>query len=305
MKSLERGATQMIESKYTIVLKNLLDNPESKKVIDKALSTYPLYERQSKEEFIPSYIPTRDELNNKILNYYKYREIGFETVGRFADELEIAMCEIMPKYNQLFFSQDQDYNILFNVDYTRTTERSLNNTNKNTTNVVDSTVANGSEKSEATSTSTGTNESSANDSTTTSASVNNYNKNVKSQTPQNNLDIANTGIDTVSYADEVSFNKDTNSDSGTSTGTSEANSSSTLEGTNTNSTATKQKTDSTSDTEAKGESQEAESTTENTKGNFGVMATQDLIEKYRNLIINIEQQIINDERISELFMRVW
>lgn len=295
----------MIDSKYTVVLKNLLDTPEVKEKIDKALSTYPLYQRKSKSEFIPCYIPTREELNNKILNFYKYREIGFETVGRFLDELEIAMNEIMPKYNQLFFTQDQDFNILFNVDYSRKTERSQNNTNKNTTNVVDSTTANGSETAEATSESKGTNESSASDSTTTSASVNNYNKNVKSNTPQNSLNIANTGIDTMTYADEISFNKDTNSDSGTSTGTNEASSSSTLKGSNTNETTTVQQTDTTSDTEAKGESKEDENIIETTKGNFGVVSSQDLILKYRELITNTEQQIISDERISELFMRVY
>ena len=95
----------MIYAKYTIVLKTLLDDPETKALIDKAMSTYPLYEKRSEEKYIPSYIPTREQLNKKILDYYKYREIGFETVGRFLTELEVALNEIMPYYNQLYIDQ--------------------------------------------------------------------------------------------------------------------------------------------------------------------------------------------------------
>ena len=70
-------------AKYTVVLNRLLADPATKERIDQALSTYPLYEKKSKQEYIPAYIPTREELNAKILRHYKYREIGFETVGRF------------------------------------------------------------------------------------------------------------------------------------------------------------------------------------------------------------------------------
>ena len=105
----------MILAKYTVELKTLMENEEARKMLNKAMSTYPLYSKKSKEEFAPSYIPTREELNSKILNFYKYREIAFETPGRFLDELEVALIEIMPYYNQLFFSADQDYNIIYNV----------------------------------------------------------------------------------------------------------------------------------------------------------------------------------------------
>ena len=69
----------MLKAKYTIHLKTLLDDAYMKSEIDKAMETYPLYVKKSKEEFIPSYVPTREELNKKLLNYYKYREIGFDT----------------------------------------------------------------------------------------------------------------------------------------------------------------------------------------------------------------------------------
>ena len=252
----------MIYAKYTEVLYNLLNNKQTKDLIDEKMSTYPLYVSTSKQEYgIPNIIPTREELNKKILNYYKYREIGFETVGRFLDELEISLNEIMPYYNQLFFSADQDYNIIYNVDYKRTIDRDLSG---NTS-----------------STSTGNTTSSSSDSTTTSSDT--YDKNVESDTPQSQLGITNKQINNVDYANKVTWNH--TSQDGTSEGTSSTTADSTATGSGTN--------------------KEIETTLETTKGNFGVVSAQDLIEKYRKLIINIEQMIINDPRISELFMLIY
>ena len=89
----------------------------------------------------------------------------------------------------------------------------------------------------------------------------------------------NKQIDSVDYANQVDWNKDDATSSGSTSG--ESN----VSGTGTN--------------------RELESTLETTKGNFGVVSAQDLIKKYREIIINIEQQIINDPRIVELFMLVY
>lgn len=252
----------MLIAKYTEVLKNLLDNERTNEMIQNAMSTYPLYESTSEGKYgAPNIIPTRSELNNKILNYYKYREIGFETVGRFLDELETALKEIMPYYNQLYFSADQDYNIIYNVDYVRTINR-----NKEDNNTVESETS-----------------TQASDSTSTSASVNQNAKNVKSDTPQNELSITASDIDEVDYASEVDWNHNESTDTGSSTGSSSTTGTATSEGNNT----------------------ENEETVETTKGNYGVVSAQDLIMKYRDIIINIDQQIINDPRIAELFMLVY
>ena len=248
----------IIPARYTEVLCNLIKNPQTKPLIDQAMSTYPLYESTTNKEYnIPNIIPTREELNKKILDYYMYREIGFETVNRFLHELEISLNEIMPYYNQLFFSADQDYNIIYNVDYKRTIDRDLaGNTSSNT-------------------------ESNATDSTETTADNTSWAKRVSSDTPQNQLSITNKQIDNVDYANQVDWNKDEATSSGSTSGTANT----TASGTGTN--------------------KEIESTIETTKGNFGVVSAQDLIKKYRELIINIEQQIINDPRIVELFMLVY
>jgi len=97
---------------YTITLWTLLKNN-----YDLGLQDYPLYESTG-HTMVDKIIPTREELNTKIINHFKYREIGFETPWRFVDELNIRMNEIMPYYNQLFKSLDIEYNIIHNVDYT-------------------------------------------------------------------------------------------------------------------------------------------------------------------------------------------
>lgn len=277
-----------MNARYTVVLKSLLDNPVMNEKIQKALSTYPLYEKRSKEEFIPSYIPTREELNRKILNHYKYREIGFETVGRFLDELEISMNEIMPKYNLLFNSADVDFNIIYNVDYKRTIDTDKSGDSSSIVNGEDST----SSQMESTSkhTATGTDESTSN------AQTSGTNRELESQTPQNALSLSDS-ISGVEYADNAKWGKNNSTDKIDKSGSTstEANG----EDSSTNTTSGRNKV------ESSGEHTETEQTIETTKGNYGVVSAQELVRKYRETIINIEQMIIDDERIAELFMLVY
>lgn len=249
MKLKQRETNNMlIPARYTEVLDNLLRNEDAKDAIDQAMSSYPLYETNpnlTKVYGTAYQVPTRKELNDKILNFYRFREIGQETFGRWLFELETALNEIMPKYNQLFYSADQDFNPIYNVDYKKTI---MGEQNANTN-----------------STSTG------NDSSTNEE----FTKSVNAKTPQDLLNISNTGIDTVNYADDASWGKASGSTTGTNT--------------------------TTGNTSSNG----SNSTIETTKGNFGVTSAQDLIIKYRDTIINIEQQIINDPRIKELFMLIY
>ena len=258
-----------VNAQYTIVLYDLLNNPEAKAKIDEALSKYPLYEKKSIEEFKPSYIPTREQLNQKILNHYKYREIGQETFGMFLDKLQITMEEIMPFYNEMFFSADQDYNIIFNVDYKRTTDR--NTTGDNSSDV----------------TTTDNSESTMNATNTSEDTQNVNEKSVKKTAPGSDLNstYSTTQTDEVNSADEINWNKaeNTNGNTTTNTGTT------TSTGTNTS--------------KATGDHSEIESITETTKGNFGVVSSQDLILKYRETITNIERMIISE--LSDLFMLIY
>jgi len=276
-------------AQYTVTVNSLLQNEEVKAEIDKALSTYPIYEKKSKEEFKPSIIPTREEINTKLLNRYKYREIGFETVGRWLDELEIAMCEVMPYYNDLMFSADQDYNIIYNVDYQRTT----------------TTDRTGESSSEANSTDNIDTESSSSKTQTTEREgrelkqlLNNQNsKSVETTTPQTALTIGTDEIHELNYADNAKFDSaksnvtDDNTITDSVTDTTIENSTGKTTGVNTSS--------------ASGNNKENEQVLETTKGNFGVVSSQDLVLKYRETIVNIVEEIITHKRIQELFMLVY
>ena len=158
-------------ARMSVNLVSLMTNTEAKKALDEALSTYPLYKGKKTYDLIP----TREQLNEKILNHYKYREIGFETVGRFLDELKITMCEIMPYYNELFKTVEimADVDDPFgNVDIVETFEETRS----------DSATTNG----ESTSTTSGTSETNDNrtNNTTTSNDTTSTNKNKFSDTPQ-------------------------------------------------------------------------------------------------------------------------
>lgn len=254
----------IIPAYYTEVLDNLLHNEEAKNAIEEAMSDYPLYETNPDltRQYGTAYkVPTRAELNSKILNHYRFQEIGQETFGRWLFELNTALKEIMPYYNQLFYSADQDFNPIYNVDYVKTIEREKK----------DNTV--GTQNSSTNTSSTGTDTSSNTE----------YTKTVDSKTPQDLLNISNTGIDSVNYADNAGWGKSSGSTNGSNStsGTSNSNGSNSVIG------------------------KENEGIVETTKGNFGVVSAQDLIIKYRETILNIEQLIINDPRIKELFMLIF
>ena len=252
----------MINAKYTVVLKSLLDDENCKSEIEKALSDYPLY--RANDENLPDYLPSRARLNDKLLNRYKYREIGFEAPGRFIDELRIAMHEIMPYYNQLLKSQDimeQLDDPFGNVDIVETfEEESTGSTSGNSKG-----------------------KSTNNDETNVSTESENYNKSVKVDTPQGELSIGNKDIDSLTYASEMDYNHSSNNDSSNTLSNGE---------TNTENESSSQSTGKISHTMTK-------------KGNQGVNTYAHDMSELRETFLNIEQMIINDRRIRDLFMHVY
>lgn len=258
----------MIIAKYTVVLHTLMTDQRLKEQLDLALSTYPLY----KSEKVYDLIPTREQLNDRLLNHYKYREIGFETIGRFLDELKITMSEIMPRYNELFKTVETMANLpspFENVDVVETfsEERKTNSTTDSSTGT------------ETTST--------AVDTTTTTGTASSHNKHVNSKTPQEGISIPAEGIDSVNYADEAQWNKD----------------SSTTGGTSSSDGSTTASSDSQSNTTNQGS--ETVEHTYTKKGNQGVNTYAHDMNEFRTSIIDVMDQIVNDRRIRELFMLVY
>ena len=250
--------------------------PEANAEIQKALSTYPLYSPVK----IYDMIPTRDELNKKLLNHYKYREIGFETFGRFVDELEITMNEIMPHYNEMFKSVEIMAELpspFDNVDVTETFEQTTT----------------GSTSAEGTTTGSSTGNSSENGSsseTSTSEQTNNS-KSVSTDTPANVLNVATKDITGVNYASEASWNESIGS--GTNSNESESERSSTTSSEESGTTSS---------------SSQSLATTKHTLkkvGNQGVNTYAHDMNEFRTSIIDVVNQIVNDPRLDELFMQVY
>ena len=265
---------------HTLYLKSIMEHPELNTLLEKALSTYPMYEPVNLANF--GLIPSRSELNKKLLNHYKYREIAFETPMRFIDELETAINEIMPKYYSLYKSLDILNGIddpFGNVDIKEVFEEERTGLRSDTS------TENMTSSSDSSSSST------ANSESTTDTTNTNNNRAIKSDTPQSKLSDIGEAANTTSgiYASEVNFNNDSATSQATNSGTDTTTGTSTSDVTGTNSKESNQNiSDSVKHTLTK-------------IGNQGVNTyAHDLLE-LRELFINIEKQIIEDDRIQELF----
>lgn len=251
-------------SRYSTTINDILQDEDAKNELLKALSTYPLYKPKNPENF--SRVPTREELNTKILNYYRWYEIGSETVGRFLFDLKATMELIMPYYNQKFKSIDimnEIDDIFGNLDVTESYEENRTGNVKN--------------NSSATSTSDVTSENKTNSEMSTNG------RNVNAKTPQSQLSVKT--IDKISSASEMSWNEDSNNSNATSN----------------------DKSNSTSETRGNANQDTTDKITHSLhrKGNQGVNTyAHDMLE-FRNLIMNVEQEIINDPELAKCFMLIW
>ena len=259
----------MINATYSIVLKTLMDDPIARAELDKALSDYPMYEKTPE---VP-YISTRKQLNEKLLNHYKYREIGQETPGRFLDELRTVMHEIMPYYVQLYKSHDIMESLddpFGNVDIVETFEEETSGTASGNTK--------GSSNSSA----------EANSKSNTKADTTNNSKNVKTGTPQGDiLAINSKGIDTVTHADEITWDENIGNSNGESSDESKSSS------------------ESNSEAESSSESKGTTKHTLTKKGNQGVNTYAHDMEELRKTFLNIDEMIIENKKIQELFMQIY
>lgn len=251
-------------------------NEHTMEALQKALSTYPLYEPKKLYDMIP----TREQLNEKLLNHYKYREIGFETFGRFVDELEITMKEIMPHYNELFKTVEIMADIedpFGNVDVTETFKQTVKGDSSSSGTASNS------------ATGTSSNSSSASGSSTTENIT--HGKTVDSDTPADQLSITAREINNVDYASNAQWSQVAVDSSSSHSENSEGNTSRN----DTSESSTSESTESNSETEH----------TLHKKGNQGVNTYAHDMNEFRTSIIDVVNQIINDNRIAELFMMVY
>ena len=253
-------------AKYTVELRTLMSDERVAPMLQDALSEYPLY--TSENPNVADLIPTRETLNKKLLNHYKYREIGFETVGRFLDELKITMEEIMPYYNQMFHTVEIMAELpspFDNVDVVETYTETRKTTGKTTD--------------------AGKITSTAQDASETESTVNSNSKNLTSDTPQGTVSVGAMAIEAVTKASEASWTKNNSNDSASTSGNSSS--------------------ETNNENESNSEGLEEIEHEFKKTGNQGVNTYAHDMNEFRTSIIDVTMQIIEDKRIAELFMMVY
>lgn len=209
----------------------------------------------------------RTVLETKILRHFYTREICCETVALWKLYLCDKMNMIMPYYNQLYKSELLEFNPLYDVDITR--ERDVT----------------GSEDKDNTVTETDKQSSTTNNNQTGeyTDSSNSTSMNLYSDTPQGAINNVENG----DYLTNVT--KDTNSGSSNGNNTVTNTGESTFDG---NRNVTGNETIATT-----------EKYLEKVSGKQGTVSYSELILKYRQTFLNIDQMVINE--LETLFMGVW
>lgn len=98
---------------YTTELRKIVDWPS----LNTVLSQYPIHDEDH-----------RATLNTLFIEYYRFREIGYETAEMFVQRLYAKLLEIMPPYNQLYETAGRSYDYLVNVDLATTGQQTSEGT---------------------------------------------------------------------------------------------------------------------------------------------------------------------------------
>ena len=231
----------------------------------------------------------------KILKHYYLREICSETVGIWKLWLNTRLEEILPYYNQLYKSALLEFNPLYDVNITRTHNRTIDeNKTENGTSTETSTDKNtGSGTRD--NTASGTNKNSGTSNVSDSGSSNS--KDLYSDTPQGAL----TGVETETYL--TNARKITNTDSSTSessnSGTSEYKDTGSIKYSDTNE-KTNTKNGANSNT---GTVNNTEEYLETVSGKQGSESYSNMIKEYRDTFLNIDRMVIAE--FDDLFFGLW
>lgn len=234
---------------------------------------YPFYDEKERVGFELAFIK----------NFYM-REIGFEVEGLFQLRLDNWLNLNMPKWNRILEAERLEYDPFEIVNYTRNTERNLDIEEKGTT---DSTG-----KQTDSSSSNGT--SSSNQNVDVDSNGRNFNRTLESTTPDDRLAITtNDGSGVIEYATQINENLTTDKNSqNTSSTVNDETSSSTNGTTNSEANASSNRTQS-----------DDELFNEHVKGNYGSQSYMELLQRYRDVQINIYKQIFNEMEV--LFMGIY
>ena len=249
---------------YTMTLYEMVENPHT-----------PIF--NFNYDFYCDDMKAKKNFEEKFINHYWLHEIGAETPGRWNQMLKAKLNLIMPYYRKLYETElaSQDINFLLNKDLTESTTRELSGVENDTGNK----RLTNEESQNLTSTSTSNGEfSSSNQST----------GNHKSS--QLNDGVSNASLEQ-GYLTGVSRDDLTNTDNQQSESS-----------TNNSQQSSGRGTQSQEETNRR-ENTQTETITFKSQGNIGVTSSSELLQKWREVLINIDEMIIKDCR--DLFMQVY
>lgn len=246
-------------------------------------------------------------LERKILKHYYTREIGLETVGLWKLKLDTKLNEIMPYYNKLYESELLTFNPFYDVELTRShnrtakgQEKTIADSETHTTSSTDTTSHTDTSstldgKVQTDSTGTGTTE-------LTDATSNN--QTVKeSDTPQGAIE----GLETDTYLTRASITDGTANLTRTQTdrteGTNDQVTTSTADDITNGTIGVEQTSTVQGDNVSNTTTENLEDYIEKVSGKQGTASYAGLLTEFRNTFLNLDMRVI--EELEELFMQVW
>lgn len=223
----------------------------------------------------------KQELCTKILRHYYTFEIGVETVGLWKLNINAKLAEIMPMYNDLWRTAAllMDFNPLQDIDETVT-----HNNTGTSSHTEDRTLGENTERNISRDGETNTNSSGNGNTNTTQNGTEFF-----SDTPQGSLSQVVDG----QYMTTATVNSSTGSSTSTDSST----------GKTTTTDTSKDTYESSGTDNVSGSGNTTDKGTLQRTGKRSGVEYADALERYRRMILNIDEMIINDLR--DQFMLVW
>lgn len=240
----------------------------------------------------------KKEFETKFIRHFYFREIGFETEGRFKFALEEWLNLHMPYWNKILESTHLEYDPLYNVDYKKDSdlERNLDQVDNR---VTDSRIENNgkaSSESDATTNEKGkTTGDQTNDRDSTAKK-----KRMFEDTPDGRLDIVNDN-NIIQYATELT--QEDNTEKIGDKLKSETNTTNDSSGHTTSKGETNNVTEGNNVDDFKSEKDEKQKLKDHVYGKQGNVSYPQLIKEHREAILNVEKMIFDS--MSELFMLIY
>ena len=285
-------------SNYTIELR-FLENPPMSKLFD---FQYDYYMKGLVNDEI--YNQKKKEFENKFLEFYYFDEIGYKTPDRFKQRLknylDMGFKVWQERYKTELEVEKQKINFLLNKDLIeeRITEGNATGNSSTTTTSTNNSNTTSTSTNNSNTTSTSTSNSNTTSTSTSNSNTTANNKNTVNDTPDTRF--TSTENFATSITNDESSTQNTNSNAGETTNTN----SDTGETTNTN-TGTGETTNTNSGTgETINTSNQNSNVNERftSKGNIGITSSAELLEKWREVIIDIDNEII--EGAEKFFMQI-